>query len=165
MTDCSNVTMREMLPDMLHDRLSADARGQVEAHLAACADCRAELELLRAVRAGARAPRVDIAGITARIAPYRRQSFVASASRSWAFRAAAAVVLVVGTATLLEIGGAGSDVDTVFASAAEPELSLGGLSDMTDSDLRALAQEMGKLKAVTPAEPEVVVPGVERSGE
>jgi len=166
MNDCSNVTMREMLPDLLNDRLATDARAQLQAHLESCADCRAELELLRRVRAAAPAPRVDASRIAGAIAPYRRPSMLVVASRSWALRAAAAVILVVGTTTLLrDDGPALNEPDSVLASTAASELAVGALADIPDKDLRALAEELRKLQAVTPAEPEVVVPGVGRGGE
>ena len=51
MNDCSNAEIRDRLPDLLHERLDASARATVAAHVADCADCREELELLRDVRA------------------------------------------------------------------------------------------------------------------
>jgi hypothetical protein len=47
MNDCPNADIRDQLPDLLHDRLDASARAAVMAHVDACVDCRAELELLR----------------------------------------------------------------------------------------------------------------------
>lgn len=166
MNDCSNVTMREMLPDLLNDRLPAVTRAEVEAHVESCADCRAELELLRRIRAAAATPRIDAARIAAGIAPYRRPSVWATAARSWPLRAAAAVILVVGSATFLRQGGTSLDQpDSVLAASASPELAVGALTDIPESELQALAEEFRKLQAVTPAEPEVVVPGVGRGSE
>lgn len=166
MNDCSNVTMREMLPDLLNDRLPAVARAQVEAHVESCADCRAELALLRLVRASVVAPQMDSSRIAAGIAPYRRPSVWLAAARSWPLRAAAAVILIAGSTTLLRQTGAPvAQPDTVLAAAASPELAVGALTDIPESDLRALAAELAKLQAVTSAEPEVVVPGVGRGGE
>jgi anti-sigma factor RsiW len=66
MTDCTNVLVRERLPDLLHERLDAVSRAEVQAHLAACAECAAELTLLReARRAMQRVPAVDVARIVA----------------------------------------------------------------------------------------------------
>ena len=68
MTDCPNVAMRELLPELLHDALSATDRVAVEAHLASCEDCAAELALLRAAQrtmAGVRVPAFDTAAIVA----------------------------------------------------------------------------------------------------
>src|SRR4029078_419075 len=56
MNDCLNAEMRDLLPDLLHDRLAADVRAAVTAHVSACIDCREELEVLRHLPAGARAP-------------------------------------------------------------------------------------------------------------
>ncbi|HEY9225546.1 MAG TPA: zf-HC2 domain-containing protein, partial [Gemmatimonadaceae bacterium] len=63
MNDCPDAEMRDRLPDLLHDRLSATERDAVTTHVAACVDCREELELLRDMETAllAATPRVDIA--------------------------------------------------------------------------------------------------------
>ncbi|HEU4643093.1 MAG TPA: zf-HC2 domain-containing protein, partial [Gemmatimonadaceae bacterium] len=69
MTDCPRGDVRDLLPDLLHDRLDADARAEVERHVARCPECAAELELLRAMRGAlSRAPMVDAAAIAAAVA-------------------------------------------------------------------------------------------------
>lgn len=68
MTDCPNVEMRELLPELLHDALPAAERGRVEAHLATCEMCAAELAVLREARramARVRVPAIDTARIVA----------------------------------------------------------------------------------------------------
>src|SRR5262245_7458539 len=118
MTDCSNVTMREMLTDLLNDRLSSGARAEVGAHVKPCADCRAELRLVRSFRAASVTPAVDAARIAARIAPYRATPAWIRASRSWPVRAAAAIILVVGTATIMRNSdSAVGEPDSLLASA------------------------------------------------
>jgi hypothetical protein len=65
MSECSRPEIRDRLPDLIHDRLDAAARAEVMAHVAGCAVCGAELELLRQAHAVlvARTPRVDVAKI------------------------------------------------------------------------------------------------------
>lgn len=68
MTDCPNVEMRELLPELLHDALPAAERGRLEAHLAGCTLCTAELAMLREARhamARVRVPAIDTARIVA----------------------------------------------------------------------------------------------------
>src|SRR5947209_7568668 len=67
MTDCPDAEIRDRLPDLLHDRLDASTRAAVEAHVAGCADCRAELELLRGIQSAhvVRTPRVNVNAIVA----------------------------------------------------------------------------------------------------
>jgi len=62
MNDCQNAEMRDQLPDLLNERLDGSARAVVMAHVAACADCRDELELLRVARGTLlkATPRVDL---------------------------------------------------------------------------------------------------------
>ncbi|MCC6927466.1 MAG: zf-HC2 domain-containing protein [Gemmatimonadaceae bacterium] len=68
MTDCQNVEVRELLPELLHDALPASERERVEAHVAACELCAAEFALLRDARhamARLRVPAIDTARIVA----------------------------------------------------------------------------------------------------
>jgi hypothetical protein len=188
MRDCSNVEMRERLPELMHGVLRADVAADVRAHVAQCADCRAELELLERVRTVLAAPRVDTSHIVAHLPRYQRPSLWTRAARSPQLRAAAAVILVVGG--WLAIGD-GRDTavvpDTTVAVATTPksastpassattaargaaELAIGDtFQDLTDSDLAAMLDEIAKLEAVTPDAtddelPSVTLPGA-RSG-
>ena len=66
MMDCTNADVRDMLPDFAGGRLGATDRERVERHLEGCAECAAELSLLRSVaRAIGRAPAVNVARIVA----------------------------------------------------------------------------------------------------
>ena len=91
MNDCPNGDMRDLLPDLLHDRLGAAERGAVKSHLLGCADCREELDLLRDMnRALRRVPAVSVADIVAAL-PVPG----APARRSWGgWRVAAAIAFV-----------------------------------------------------------------------
>ena len=115
MTDCPNGEVRDLLPDLLHDRLAPAVRREVEAHVRDCADCQAELALLRAMRSSLRrAPAVDVAAIAAAIPPYR-----AAARRTWGgWRAAAAIAMLAagGTSVAVLQRGATSVRDTATAA-------------------------------------------------
>lgn len=65
MRECDDVDVQDVLPDYLGGTLGAAERARVERHLDACEGCRAELALLRGVRAMHRAPAVDVARIVA----------------------------------------------------------------------------------------------------
>jgi anti-sigma factor RsiW len=116
MSDCTNLEMRDLLPDLARGALSGPSRVALEAHLATCATCRAELELVRTAHGVlSAAPSVDTAGIVAAIARSsalrrdatmavaqtrrRRASAVATPARR-AWLAAASVVAIVGAAVL-----------------------------------------------------------------
>ena len=110
MNDCPNVDVRDLLPDLVNGRLHGDALRAVEAHVASCADCRAELALLREVRASVRtAPVVDVGAIAAALPSYR-----APARRSWVgWRVAAAITVVAaGASSLVVIRGGPRLTDT-----------------------------------------------------
>ena len=106
MIDCPNGDIRDLLPEYLNDVLSATRRAEVEVHLSGCEACRAELEVLRALRATARrAPAVDVEAIAAAIPPYR----AIARRRSWTGLRTAAVIAAIaigGTSiALLRDGG------------------------------------------------------------
>jgi anti-sigma factor RsiW len=101
MNDCVNAEMRDRLPDLLNDRLPANERAEVVAHVAACADCREELELLRAIRSMLSAPalRVDVARVVSALPKPPSQATRRPTRRTWAdWRIAA-------TVTILAVGG------------------------------------------------------------
>jgi anti-sigma factor RsiW len=110
MNDCQNAEMRDQLPDLLHERLDAAARAAVTAHVDGCADCRAELALLRAAHAALikATPRVDLNFIIEAIpkAAPRARTMPVSGRPLWAdWRiAAAAVFLVAGASSYSLLG-------------------------------------------------------------
>ena len=72
MNKCMNNEIQEMLPDLLHGALGADARARAEAHLATCEECREELEVLRTIKSAAVfAPTINVDRVVRQIAPYR----------------------------------------------------------------------------------------------
>ncbi|HET7586270.1 MAG TPA: zf-HC2 domain-containing protein [Gemmatimonadaceae bacterium] len=79
MSDCPRGDLRDRLPDVLHGTVIGEERAELEAHVAACAACAAELALLREARQALETgPAVDVAAIVgavrrARQAPARHQ--------------------------------------------------------------------------------------------
>lgn len=66
MTECTNIDMQDRLPEFIAEELSAPERELVELHLAECAACQADHEVLVAVRhARLVPPPVNIAAIVA----------------------------------------------------------------------------------------------------
>ena len=190
MRDCPNSAIRELLPDLINDRLSARERAEVHAHLNTCADCRAELQLLERVRASVQRTPVDVARIAAAVPAYKRSRW-RTLSTSPLLRAAAVLVIALGAALLLRRDDVqlvesvpvipGDSAPTVVAapppapttpvrpprngSVASSELAMGEMfEDLTDAELEALLQSMGSIEAVTPVETEVVAPAVNREG-
>ncbi len=107
MNDCPNANVRDLLPDLLHDRLDAAVRVSVEAHVAECADCATELALLARLRSATGTPTVDVASIVAALPAYRAQL-----RRSWVgWRAAAAITLIVAGASAVAVRQRGVPVE------------------------------------------------------
>lgn len=130
---------RDALPDLLHGRLTGEARARADAHVAMCVACAAEFALLRAARRAivAGAPPVDAAaiagavrkatvqgahgsGLTARPVTVRIAPHVARTTwrGSRQLRALAATVLVVIGAGALVYGRASRDLGTPATSDA-----------------------------------------------
>ncbi len=71
MTDCLNETMRDQLPLLAHEALDGAEAAAVQAHVATCAACAAELRTLTAAATlfAAATPHVDTAAILAKLPP------------------------------------------------------------------------------------------------
>lgn len=116
MNDCPNGDVRDLLPDLLHERLDAETRAMVDAHVATCADCAAELDLLRQLRGSRGTPRIDVASIVAAVPAYR-----APARRSWvSWRAAAAITVIVAGASSVAVLQRGVPATAVVSSRPIP---------------------------------------------
>jgi anti-sigma factor RsiW len=78
MTDCGNAEIRDLLPDLAAGALSPVERSRVQAHVDGCAECAAEVALLRTARAlRPNVTSIDIAAIVARLPrPEARPSVV-----------------------------------------------------------------------------------------
>ena len=115
MTDCPNAQMRDRLPDVLHARLDESALAAVMAHVGECADCRAELALLRAMRVSlVSGAAVDSAAI-ARAVVTRTITVPPAAAGGWRWSdwrlAAAIAVLAVGGASFAAFHAKGAPND------------------------------------------------------
>ena len=172
MRDCSNGEVRDRLPELMHNRLDGEALAVVRAHVAGCADCQAELELLKQIRSASVAPRVDTARIVASLPKYRAVPAWRRAMGSAQLRAlAAAVVLLVGGYAVVQRDQP-SERDTArmaqtqTATVTGQELAIGdSFSDLSDSDLAAVIEKLGTLEAVTAeASEEPLLPITDNAG-
>jgi anti-sigma factor RsiW len=107
MNKCTDSDIQEMLPDLLHGALPADARGRVQAHLATCEECREDLEVLQTVNSAAVfAPKIDADRVVGQIPPYRMivpgvEHPARTRVVSWLVAASLAVVVVGGGSLLV----------------------------------------------------------------
>ena len=178
MTDCPNGEMRDLLPDLLHDRLAPDRRREVEAHVRGCEDCRQELALLRSMRTALRrAPAMNAAAIAAAIPPYRIP--VRRSRGGW--RAAAAIVILAAggasvtmlqrakhgvadsalvapspDAQLIDLAVKPESASTAPAVGAPRELALGSasVSDLDDAELSTLLKDLQTIDVLPSADVE-----------
>lgn len=183
MTDCPNGELRDLLPLLAHDALDAAEAARVREHVATCAECRAELALLDAVRAQAVAatPIVSFSAILAGVQRATAGDTAGSANRgvlralsakrrsAWVpqrYAAAAASLVLVASVSLAVVGrtwfGGGdptqSSADSVMSAAASVVagggLSVpGGLSEYDTDELNALLSALDAMEATVEAEP------------
>lgn len=175
MSDCLVVEIREQLPEFLHNRLEAAARARVEAHLLTCADCAAELALLRSVReALTQAPVVDVSAVV-RALPKPPKRRPRATARFTMLQLAAALTFVslggVSIAVARAFFGGEQAVlvadstlhrDSAALGAAGLGISFGGgVGDLADEDLESLLSAVESIEALPPAEPaELPVGGI-----
>ena len=112
MADCSNVEIRELLPERAGGALSAADIARVDAHLAGCGLCTAELALINAARRSLRvAPSIDIARISAGVI-----AATAAPSRPQLVRGAGAPAAIRTTPRLRWIGWKAAAAITIAAA-------------------------------------------------
>ena len=115
MSDCDNAELRDVLPDLIHGTLAPSVRARVEAHVGACAACRAELDLLRAAHVVlSRTPSLDVGRVVRALPPPpnvlgrpRAQGSQARGVAAAAWRRAAAIAAVVVTGAAVGIATRG----------------------------------------------------------
>jgi anti-sigma factor RsiW len=102
MSECTNGELRDLLPELVNERLDAESRLRVEAHVASCAECADELALLRALRpALIGEPVIDTQRVAAAVlartsgAPARARAH-AGIANGWKVALAAAALLAAG---------------------------------------------------------------------
>lgn len=100
MNDCPNGDIRDLLPDLVHERLDAASVERVRTHITGCVDCTAEMALLARIRAEAesvRVPTVDVGRVVSRLPRAGRQS--QRWSRNVGVRIAAGLVVLLAGAS------------------------------------------------------------------
>lgn len=188
MRDCADAAMRDRLPLFATGRLSDTEAAMVEAHLASCSDCAAELELLRAVGRAYAVPAVDAAAIASAIPAARRKRKAYYQQPMWRV-AAAMTLMIAGTAGVLVMRGPGSGIIGSVAVGADSgaggslvsaestlamaptlpagpaTISFGGnLSDLTDAQLEALLAQIERIDGSVSAEPEAMTTSIGQAG-
>lgn len=195
MTDCSNVEIRELLPDLVSGQLSRADADRVGHHVAQCADCADELAILRATFAARPAAvAVDVSRIVAALPAPRTvrppERFARpTRTRAWRIAAALAVVTVGGVSwQVAQHGGFGILTDTpahdsVLQVAADSQrddnaplwvlsgdmdpvsVSFGDIGDYTDEELELMLQRLEQWDGATSTEPMSFLPLLPGEGE
>lgn len=188
MRDCPDAATRDLLPLFVSGRLDTVGQARVEAHVQGCADCAAEVDLLRAtVRAYDVAP-LDAVAIASRIPTARAAKRARPFHSQPLWRVAAAItIMIAGTATTMLLNRpdfgtgvpglppdtgvtavlSGAPVDSsglvALAGGARTEKSISfgnNLSDLTDAQLEALLASVDKMDGTVTTDPETLIPRV-----
>lgn len=189
MRDCPDGDVRDALPLYVTDRLNGADKARVEAHAHGCADCTAEINLLRAANRAFDGAPIDAAWVAAVVPKARTARMPMPFHPQSLWRVAAAItVMVAGTATLMVVrqptlvpGIDSVGVPGVSPSAlrslppGETTLALGGdarvlanatidfgnnLSDLTDAQLEALLASLERLDGTVLADPATLVAAI-----
>lgn len=104
MRDCEDGEMRDLLPLFARGKLPPADRARVDAHVAHCEACAAELEVLRAVSLAFSVPALDAARIANALPVRRRASGGVPFRRQSLWRIAASLTLMItGVATVMVV--------------------------------------------------------------
>ena len=180
MNDCVSGDIRDVLPELVSGTLPAADLARVQDHIRACADCAAEVELLRTARAAMRlAPTMNTTRIAAGVQASTAQRLAARRIPARVARmASVSLIVVLGAIGLWasrdtpreaspvavqpSAGGAGISAAPGVAGAVEEpwpaqgptQLALGGdMSQLDDDELLALMAELPGLEAIPGEEP------------
>jgi hypothetical protein len=189
MSDCGNTDVRDQLPDLVNGSLPPAARAAVEAHVRACADCAAEVALLRTAHAVLRqGPAVDVGAIARAVRSARRPAPMPRwRAARWA-RVAAAVLVVAAAGSVAVVGvrqgGSGTErvatrapgvtgpaprgnapglgaPTTAPSGGAGAELALAaGVQFLSESELETLLVDIEDLDVVPSDEPQPLLPAL-----
>jgi len=186
MSDCSNIEIREALPELLHGRLDAIQAAKVREHVARCAECAAELELLdRVQRVYSTAPAVNSAAIVAALPrPRTRRAFSLGV-----LRAAAAILLLLAGGLIIRAAMTGAesgkasqvvgisqdtpsvtlprDTPVTVERAGQPRvlaMSLSELDDLDADEMESLLSALDRIDAAPVAEPDTLMGSVSGVG-
>lgn len=170
MIDCPNAEMRDRLPDLTNDSLSPDLRAIVVAHVAGCAECAAELEILRLARLVVLrgTPAVDVAAIVGALPRGNNVRSISTARSLSSWRIAAAVtVLAAGAGSFAVMQNRSSlaprDISPITTMVTDTSAGLamtGSLADLDESELQTLMDGLSKIDALPSTEVDGTIVGV-----
>lgn len=148
MNDCQNAEIRDQLPDLLHDRLTAGERAVVLAHVDGCAECRGELELLRGVHhvLVAATPRVNTLRILSAL-PKPGEGVVVPMIQSRATRSRWADWRIAAAVTVIAVGGG----SFALLSRAHPTVSVPQVAAVPVSAPARADTQLASAPVVAPA--------------
>jgi len=179
MSECSEGTWRDRLPDLVTGRLSDSDAVEVDAHVAGCRSCADELQLLRIVHAAR--PQVAPPAVAAIVARLPKPAIVGAevprptaspevvpisqafsrrrpGGERWVWRLAASAVLMVGAAGAFLLTGPGTDPST----ADEPVVAVESIAGTPADPTVGVSLSYGGAWDLSEAEMQEVLASLER---
>ena len=163
MSDCMEREIQAMLPDVLHGTVGPAGRARIDAHLATCAGCREELEVIRAVQGAAVfSPSIDVESIVRQLPPYGVALPVPAERRvrtpimRWLAAAGFALVAFGAGSALMNEDDPITQRAVVSVPGGTGLALASGLDGLSDSELVQLMNEMDGFDALPASEPEAV---------
>lgn len=161
MRDCPDGDLRDLLPDLIHDRLAPAEADRVRAHVARCAACEGEVALLMSLRGAFDVPvPVDmdaiVADVVRRTASRGVPRVADAAGRRGGWLRAATLVLAVGGASYAVARSTGPQAVPAGVTPATDLAFAGHVSDLADDEIRLLEGAITELERQPMAEPDAV---------
>lgn len=154
-SDCPVGPIRDLLPGFVHQSLSRGDFARVESHLASCADCCAEVELIRAAAVAFRGPPLELPRIVhalggvAYVGPVGEERAAGRRhGRAWLVAAVISFLLIGG----MTMFARQNEVIRRYAGAVRS--SIGGTSRLSTEQLRLLLREIERVDVRPSTEPE-----------
>lgn len=149
MSECNNLEVRDLLPALARGELQGSERAAVEEHLAACAACRAELELVRdAAHALRVTPPIDTARIAQAVLRTDRERREAPISLDAVRRRRAAPSRMwLAAASLIAVAGAGA----LAVVATRDEVRPRPASEVARTDVPVVSPPVSEQPTPTPS--------------
>lgn len=157
MSECRNLEVRDLLPALARGELKSSERVAVEEHLATCATCRAELELVRDFASALRSvPPIDTARIAQAVVRAARDQRDAPISLDAVRRRRAAPIRMwLAAASLIAVAGAGA----LAVVATHDEVRGGPAPEVARNDAPVVSPATPEERTQTPrSEPPLVEP-------
>ena len=154
MTDCPRADIRDVLPDWVNGSLDESLSADVAEHVATCAACAGESELLRALRGVlSREPQINVSRVAQSVTARTLGGTMEAPARRW-WRPVLGGVAVAASAVFVGILLQQPNGPDSATGQQRAELAVGGaLSDLREDQLELLLRRLDAMEALPQTSP------------